>query len=803
MKLPTRKLLALTAYLALEGSASRAELAALLWEASDDRARANLRSELYRLRDTAFAGVLEESAGRLRLAAGVETDLGRFERLLAHGEWAQAIALRRGVLLEGFMVSDAPDFEEWLLLARERWQERYAQTLAAYASSLLGLQDWTKACEVFERLLEVDPWREETVRGAMRALAQAGESSMALERFERFSTTLRENLGIEPASETLALAAELRLARRLTAVKPQSSSLEATSNPLVGRMREWAQLEAAWKANKFLFIVGEPGVGKTRLALEFAASKGHFGLIECRSNDVAAPYAMFTQHLRNALPRVPLETLPAWVRSELGRLMPEYAPEEDSSTEHISLEGKLRLFEAVTQFLLQSMQGSSSLILDNAQFFDAASFELGAYLATRVGQGQAAIRSILTFRRGELQPEVQTRVDEFVRSNEAILIQLEPLELSAVKQWLEQDPTSTLEAERVHRATGGNPFFVLETLREWHESGGIESVLPRSAAVGALLQTRLERLNKRSRDLARVAAVAGSSFTLLVAARVLNTDALTLIEANEQLEHDGIMRAGRFGHDLMLEAVLDGTPALTRTLLHTRVLEALEAVPFERGQAAERLRHARAAEDVSRALYWAERAGFEALEQFAFQKAEVFLREALERLSRLAADIKLEVRLRLGIEEALYHQGTREIQTLELTRLAALRFEDADLRDELYFRQGRLAESLIQVDQAVQHYTTSKLQKAKLRLVHVLENLGSRMQLGLPRRSMRNLTAQKRHFKPQCCWQNWHSSTGIPKTQTSGSRVLKRSCTTISFDACAGCMPGCDTRTTWARSSKP
>ncbi len=723
--LPTRKLLALTAYLALEGTASRAELAALLWEASDDRARANLRSELYRLRDTAFAGVLEESAGRLRLAAGLETDLGRFERLLAHGEWAQAIALRRGVLLEGFMVSDAPNFEEWLLLARERWQERYAQTLAAHASSLLGLQDWARACEAFESLLELDPWREEAVRGAMRALAQAGESSMALERFERFGTTLRENLGIEPAPETLALAAELRLARTVNAAKPPSSSVEASSNPLVGRRREWAQLEAAWNANKFVFIVGEPGVGKTRLALEFAAFKGHFGLIECRPNAAAAPYAMFIQHLRNALPRVPLETLPPWVRAELGRLMPEYSPTENSSTEHIPLEGKLRLFEAVTQVLLKSIQGSVGLMLDNAQFFDAASFELGVYLATRAAQVQAGIRSIWTFRRGELQPEVQSRFDELVRSKLAVLIQLEPLELDAVRQLLAQDPAASLQAEQVHRITGGNPLFVLERLREWGESGGVESELSRSAAVGALLRARLERLGQAARDLARVAAVAGSSFTLLLAARVLNTDALALIEANEQLERDQIMGAGRFGHDLMLEAVLEGIPGATRVLLHARVLEALEAVPFERGQAAERLRHARAAEDVSRALYWAERAGFEALEQFAFQEAETFLREAFDRLSRLESDIRLEVKLRLGIEEALYHQGMRETQTLELTRLAALRFEDAALRDELRFRQGRLAESLAQYQEAAQHYRACEAQKAKLRLVYTLEKLGS------------------------------------------------------------------------------
>ncbi len=722
VELPTRKLLGLLAYLALEGSASRAELAALLWEADDDRARGNLRGELYRLRDTAFATALEESSGRLRLANGVSTDLAQYERFLARGEWSQAIELRRGVLLEGFMVLDAPNFEEWLLFSRERWQERHAQTLAAYAASLLGLQDWARACEVFEHLLELDPWREEAVRGVMRALSQAGESSRALERFERFSATLRANLEIDPAPETLALAAELRQAR----ASVKNTKLTQSSGVLVGRQDAWTQLEAAWNAGKLVFVFGEPGVGKTRLALEFAASKGAFALLECRAADAAMPYAMFTRRLQEALPQVNFLEIPLWIRSELARLVPEYAPEEHSNNHDGQLEGKSRLLKAVTQFLLRLMQASSSLVFDNAQFFDPASFELALALATRAGQLQPAIRSILTFRHGELLPGVQARVDEYLRSGEAVLIQLEALELEGVQQMLEQDLNLNLDAKRLHRVTGGNPLFVLETLREWKASGQLESeaTMPRST-IQTLLQSRLERLDKAARDLVRVAALAGSSFNLLLAAQVLNTDALALIEVTEQLERDGIMQAGRFGHDLMLEAVIAGIPVATRSLLHARLLEALEAVPLERGQAARRLAHARAAGNVTRALYWAERAGFEALEQFGFVEAKTFFDEALDRLSKLESNVNLEVKLRLGLEQALYQLGERETQTLELTRVAALRFDDAALRDELRFRQGRLAESLAQFQEAAQHFTASTTQKAKIRLVYVLEKLGS------------------------------------------------------------------------------
>ena len=654
VELPTRKLLAVIAYLALEGESSRATLAALLWESSEERARANLRGELYRLRDTPFAGALEEDGGRLRLARSIGSDLEGFERALANSDWAQALEFRRGSLLEGFEVSDAPAFEDWLLLMRERWQERWNEVLAVHASQLVGKQDWNAARAAYERLLELDPWREEAVRGAMRCLAQSGEVTRALERFERFALAVREHLGVEPAGETVRLAEELRSVRAISA---RAIIPARKAGALVGREREWAQLEAAWNAGKFVFIVGEPGKGKTRLASEFAASKGIFRLIECGPSDATAPYALFTRYLRKALPRAPLEHMTKWVRLELVRLVPEYALENDTPADGaVPLEGKVRLFEAVTQFLLRGIQGSSGIILDNAQFFDPTSFELGNHLSARANQAQPAIRSILTFRRGELLPEVQARFDQIAHSGDAVVINLEPLGVQAVKTLIELEGQTipALDPERLHRATGGNPFFVLETLRVWQESGATlrpDAPLPRSSRVQELLRGRLERLDKTARNLLRAAAIAGPSFTLIIAARALNTDALALTESFEFLEQTGMMRAGKFSHDLMLEAVLEDTPTATRVLLHTRILDALEASPRERGQAAELLRHAREISDATRALNWAERAANEAFDQFAFAEARTFFDEALAWLSRLETDSVRETQLRLGLEE--------------------------------------------------------------------------------------------------------------------------------------------------------
>jgi DNA-binding SARP family transcriptional activator len=670
-ELPSKKLLALVAYLALEGQATRAELADLLWDVGEERARANLRGELYRLRDTKLAVLLEETNGHLRLAKTVQSDLFQFKVFLGRKAWQEALGLQRGILLEGLELPDAPRFEEWLLLIQERWQEKSNEVLALHASHLVAQQQWSESREVFEQLLVADPWREEAVRGIIRSFAQTDEIPKALERFERFRVTIRNALGVEPAPETLELVAALRSPRMAT-VPPNF-----LRSAFVGRENEWAQLETAWAAKKFIFMYGQAGVGKTRLALEFAAKKGALTLIECGPIDSIAPYALFTRRISEALARVPLERLPNWIRVELARLVPEFAPEEISFSPEIPLEGKMRLFEATTQFLLQAIQGSSGLILDNAQYFDTSSFELGGYLSTRARQGQNPVCSILTFRNNEVPPKIQARVDEYIKNNEAVLIELKPLPLQAVQQMLEHHPKKNLDAKTLLQATGGNPLFVLELIRAWTGDG----TLPITPAIGELLHDRLGKLSKSARDVARVAAISGAGFSLLIAARVLNTDALDLSESYEQLEQQGILSKGRFVHDLLLEAVLNATPSATQILLQTRLLEVLETMPLERGQAAERLRLAQAIGDGHKILFWAEQAAFDALDLFAFEKAQNYFQIALEALTRLQPN---EALVRLQPNEALVRLQPNEALVRLQPNEALVRLQpNADLKTKL------------------------------------------------------------------------------------------------------------------------
>ena len=117
---PTRKSLALLAYLALEGSQSRGKLADLLWSNLDeDGARKNLRKELFRLRGSPLEPFIRTPEDRVELI-GVEIDAQRFAHS-TESEDANALEHHAGGLLEGFNVSGAVGFEDWLEASRERF----------------------------------------------------------------------------------------------------------------------------------------------------------------------------------------------------------------------------------------------------------------------------------------------------------------------------------------------------------------------------------------------------------------------------------------------------------------------------------------------------------------------------------------------------------------------------------------------------------------------------------------------------------------------------------------------------------
>jgi DNA-binding SARP family transcriptional activator/cytochrome c-type biogenesis protein CcmH/NrfG len=212
--------LALLAYLAAatpQGFHRRDSLLALFWpELDQEHARAALRQALHVVRDALGASAVA-SRGDEEIGLDfdhVSCDVAAFERAVAAGQLREALDLYRGNLLEGFFISDAPEFERWLETERSRLREtasRAARTLGERCEvdgNLTTAAHWTR------RALQLAPDEEALLRRLITVLDRHGDRAGALHAYEEFTARLAADYEAQPAPETEALVGAVRARQR-------------------------------------------------------------------------------------------------------------------------------------------------------------------------------------------------------------------------------------------------------------------------------------------------------------------------------------------------------------------------------------------------------------------------------------------------------------------------------------------------------------------------------------------------------------------------------------------------------------
>lgn len=303
------KAVALLAYLAVtRQSHSRQALAGLFWgELPESTARANLRLTLSRLRKAVEDGLtLDGQSLAFDFARPHWVDVLAFEAgandpaPMDPKQLQAAVDLYRRPFLDDFALNDAPEFETWVLVERERLHHLARRAFLALADRAEQTHDLAASCESIRRLLALEPWNEEAHHRLIWLLAHSGQRSAALQQYERCRQILAEELGVEPSSETVALYEAIRrdehekapthrpalarpqaapVARVAQPLAPPSSLIENLPEPapapFVARESELAQLDEHLRMmlagnGRILFVTGEAGEGKTALLQAFA-----------------------------------------------------------------------------------------------------------------------------------------------------------------------------------------------------------------------------------------------------------------------------------------------------------------------------------------------------------------------------------------------------------------------------------------------------------------------------------------------------------------------------------------------------
>ena len=583
-----RKLAAALSYLSLEGATSRSRLAGLLWpESPEATARNNLSQMLRKLR-LAVGAELVSGADLLALDPGVEVDAARLRAAYTQGQTAELLN-DPGGLLAGLAYDDCPELDDWVTAEREGFVELRAQAGRQESRRLEHGGRYAEALAVARTVLDLDPVSEDAWRRVMRLHYLAGDRPAALRAYHRCKEILEREFQARPLPETEALAREID---RGTVPAPAAGAraelpLAVLRPPhLVGREAEWARLEAAWAAGQWIFISGEPGSGKTRLAHDFAGSKGGFITYLGRPGDRVQPWATLTRMSRINTARRPDLVMEPWVRREMSRLVPELLPPAERPGPITSDEELLTFREAHMIWTIAVHEGLMSNVCDDWQFYDDHTNQMGMYMfgtSFPLGQPGGMPRLLATFRRGELPPESAALVRQTVDAGIAVLIDLSPIDGRAADALMTDIgvPADAALRSRLWQHCAGNPHFLLETVKLLLEAGGLDGPvperLPLPEQVRSVIGRRLERLSAPALQAARAAATLQSDFDVDLVALMLGAPLLDLVQAWEELEAAQVISGQRFAHDLVYEAVDAGTPASVRGLLHRAAARTLES----------------------------------------------------------------------------------------------------------------------------------------------------------------------------------------------------------------------------------
>ena len=298
------KVRALLAFLCVEsdGAHRREKLAGLLWpDFPETHARTNLRRTLSDLRDViddrVELGTAPPSANLLRITrqtiqfnpeSEAWVDVQTIIKTLAAShptiaDLEAGVACCRGEFMAGFSLPEKTVFEEWLLFQRERFTRLTLDALSRLAEAYALEGRYERAITYAWRQAKLDPLREKAHRQLMRLFAYEGQTCKALEQYEACCDILLEEIGVQPSEETTALYRQIRSGDltasqkekvRLPAFLIEEEAVNDEPTVFVDRENELNQLDQSLVQvlagqGHVIFIVGEPGSGKTVLASEF------------------------------------------------------------------------------------------------------------------------------------------------------------------------------------------------------------------------------------------------------------------------------------------------------------------------------------------------------------------------------------------------------------------------------------------------------------------------------------------------------------------------------------------------------
>ncbi len=747
--LPGRQGRALFAFLVVNRHrpVARDELIGVLWPKDPPEApEAGLSTVLARMRRALGDGVI---AGRadLRFALDAEVDTEQAvaaaeaaERALSGGDAPAAMSAAQAALdiIERPLL---PGIEgEWMQPLRAELEGLEPALLEVLARAALAVGDREHlaiAERVARTLAERHPFRESGHALLIEIHGRRGNVAEATLAYDRLRVFLRDEIGTVPSGAVSALHAELLRSGCLPGAPPGGDGPASTpparsrgplplpviggtssATAFVGRTDEIARLESSWAGAsqgqcRLALLLGEGGVGKTRLAAQFAVEVHGAGAAvlygRCEQEPLRS-YQPFIEALRHGLRHDAWADDPAAAGDleELARILPEaraHAPAgaaaaarpQDSDAE------RYRLFEAVARLMRRTAeQAPLLLVLDDLHWIDKPTLLLLRHLLRHPEPARLLVLGMA--RRVDLRDDhaAMELIRDLRREQRFDRFDVEGLSVAEadalVTARLDAAPSAAF-VRGLREQTEGNPFFIEEALRALVESDVLRSgaQAPASAlasigvpdSVADVILSRLRHVSEPAVEALTIGAAIGREFDLAAVEALLDLPADRVIEALEEaiatdllIEVTDSVDRFAFCHALARDAIYGRLSRTRRVRLHLRVATALETLGASAGVLAHQFFAARDVGGAAQAVRYSVLAGDEAARSLAYEDSAEHYRRALE-ASAVAAVLDEATRcdILLALGRVQWQAGDAEASTTfyEVAASARLRGDAVQL----------------------------------------------------------------------------------------------------------------------------
>jgi DNA-binding SARP family transcriptional activator/tetratricopeptide (TPR) repeat protein len=701
------------AYLVLnrDRAVTREELMEHIWADPDpQRVAGSLTQTLSRLRKALGRETLERlpsGAVRLRGPLGVDiedaqTTLREARDACRVGAWESVWQTSKQVLAETGGEVLAGDDAEWLEPVRRHVTDLRVEALELHATAALRMGAPGDAEEAARSAIETAETRESAWALLIEAQAARGDVALATETFHDFRARLREVYGLTPSRELIDLhsrvveggfaheAPSRGAADGDGAVAfPPALTIESGEEAFIGRDDAMTRLLERYSLavaarRQFVLLCGEPGIGKTRLASEFARHAHREGAIVLYGRSDAeslVPYQPFITAIEHYIAECGhgdfARELEFELR-ELGRLIPGLRRHMPTLLEPPHVEPELRryrMFDAVSRVVaFVARNRPAVLILDDLHWADTST----ALLVRHTVQQLHSVRLMIV---GTFRDSEACRSDDLAeliassrpeRGFERISLSgFDPSETAAFVVARQGGDATDGFIRQLRYATDGNPFFMEETLKSLSEaelSGGdvvperVLSDIEVPQRVNAVIAQRLLRLTDNTRQALAVASVVGADFRLALLEALIEQPAEQIISSLEEAEAAGLVREIKddidrfsFSHALVREVLREQQSDSRRRRRHQRIGEALEVIAetsaVNPAELAYHFFESRHSDRGAKAFRYSVEAGDRAAESLAHEEAAEHYKRALRALEMQASpdeSRRCEVLLALG-----------------------------------------------------------------------------------------------------------------------------------------------------------